>query len=76
MGELRPNKALPIPLYLATILLKAYLQKFFLPSTSSLTIRKKITRHTKREKNTKFEETEHQNQLRNDRGVGIIKPRI
>jgi hypothetical protein len=42
---------------LTTTPLKAFLQQFFLPSTSCLATKKKIIRHTKRKK-TEFEETE------------------
>ena len=42
---------LPLPPHLTTSLRKVYLQKFLLPSRSFVAIKKKITKHTKRQKN-------------------------
>ena len=44
------------PQHLTTTLLKAYLQQFLLTSTSHLAIKKKIIRHTKRQKKERKKE--------------------
>lgn len=44
---------LPLPATINTTLLKSYLQQFLLPGTSCYAIKKKIIRHTKRQKKKK-----------------------